>query len=157
MCCSALGCPPRIKQFDKQPEAVRLQYYSECVLAGRRMRGPGGQYSIKQVSDDTTLAELLGTVDLPGTSPFKSKVKRLRQLAQSAWHIGCVMSFLRNQGKEPLVVTVNRVRKVPLGVIVILECRELGRAYLSSLKELPSLDKQGSFVMCADCLSAQPG
>ena len=81
MCCSALGCPQRIKQFDNQPEAVRLQYYSECVLAGRRIRGPGGQYSIKQVSDDTTLAELLGTVDLPGTSPFKSKVKRLRQLA----------------------------------------------------------------------------
>ena len=35
--------------------------------------------------------------------------------------------------------------KVPLGVIVILECRELGQAYLSSLKELPSLGKQGSF------------
>jgi hypothetical protein len=63
------------------PESVRLQYYSEAVLVGRRIRGPGGQYSIKQVSDDTTLAELLGTVDLPGTSSFKSKVKRLRQLA----------------------------------------------------------------------------
>ena len=63
------------------PETVRLQYYSEAVLVGRRIRGPSGQYSIKQKSDDTTLAELLGTVVLPGTSSLKSKVKRLRQLA----------------------------------------------------------------------------
>ena len=64
------------------------------------------------MSDDTTLAELLGTVDLPGTSPFKSTVKRLRQLAL----VGQVslLGTVDLPGASPFKSKVERLRQLAL-------------------------------------------